>query len=98
MVANNDYLYKPSIRFNGCGLLAEDNNYDDPDNDLGYIIPSKEFDSFEEFNNHLKVSYYKDYDIIVLDGDTNICFDKSYYLGIYPIGLVIIFILFLYFL
>ena len=35
-------LNGPSTRFDGCGLLADDNNFSDYDaNGFGYIIPSK---------------------------------------------------------
>jgi len=47
---------------------------------LGYIIPSKVFNSFEEFINTLKIPYYDDYTIQVVDGDEKTYFDKSYYL------------------
>ena len=59
---------------------------------MGYIIPSKVFNSFEEFINTLKIPYYDDYTIQVVDGDEKTCFDKSYYLKIYPFELIIFFI------
>ena len=65
---------------------------------MGYIIPSKVFNSFEEFINTLKIPYYDDYTIQVVDGDEKTCFDKSYYLKIYPIGIIIIFSIILIFL
>ena len=42
----------PSTRFDGCGLLADDNNFSDNDaNGFGYIIPSKVFNNFDQFIN-----------------------------------------------
>ena len=65
---------------------------------MGYIIPSKVFNSFEEFINTLKIPYYDGYTIQVVDGDEKTCFDKSDYLKIYPIGIIIIFSIILIFL
>lgn len=83
-VDNDADLNKPSTRFDGCGLLAEENNFaelleseGDEDEDINYIIPSKEFASFSEFINALKIPYYKDYTIEVVDGDENSCFNSN---------------------
>ena len=70
-------LNEPSTRFDGCGLLADDNNFSDLSND-GYIIPSKVFDNFEAFINQLKIPYYDSavYTIkVVEDGDN--CFNRN---------------------
>ena len=89
-VDNDDDLNKPSTRFDGCGLLAEDNGFGDLDEDkVGYIIPSKKFNNFVDFIEALGIPYYEDYTVTLVDGDQTICFDKSYYLKIYPIGIII---------
>ena len=75
----------PSTRFDGCGLLADDNNFtgEDPDG-FGYIIPSKVFNNFDQFINKLQIPYYdtKDDDnnniytiVVVEDGDN--CFNNN---------------------
>ena len=71
-------LDQPSTRFDGCGLLSEENNFHDLDtDDFGYIIPSKVFTNFEEFINALQIPYYDDgYTIIVVD-DGNNCFNNN---------------------
>ena len=75
----------PSTRFDGCGLLADDNNFSDDDtNGFGYIIPSKVFNNFDQFINKLQIPYYdtKDDDnnniytiVVVEDGDN--CFNNN---------------------
>ena len=75
----------PSTRFDGCGLLADDNNFSDVDvNGFGYIIPSKVFNNFDQFINKLQIPYYdtKDNDnnniytiVVVEDGDN--CFNNN---------------------
>ena len=66
----------PSTRFDGCGLLAEENNFEEEDdNDFGYIIPSKVFSTFEAFINKLGIPYYDDYTITVVDDGDN-CFNN----------------------
>ena len=72
-------LNEPSTRFDGCGLLSEDNNFSKNDEDeFGYIIPSKVFSNFEEFINALKIPYYEEYKITYVD-DGDDCFnDKNY--------------------
>ena len=80
-VEKDEDLDKPSTRFDMCGLLAEENNFEDVDgDDFGYIIPSKEFNSFEEFINKLKIPYYEDLEIVVVDGDANTCFDLAQFI------------------
>ena len=75
----------PSTRFDGCGLLADNNNFSDDDtNGFGYIIPSKVFNNFDQFINKLQIPYYdtKDSDnnniytiVVVEDGDN--CFNNN---------------------
>ena len=75
----------PSTRFDGCGLLADDNNFSDNDaNGFGYIIPSKVFNNFDQFINKLQIPYYDAKDInnnniytivVVEDGDN--CFNNN---------------------
>ena len=71
-------LDQPSTRFDGCGLLADDNNFQTLDTELlGYIIPSKIFNNFEDFINELKIPYYDaGYTIKVVD-DGNNCFNNN---------------------
>ena len=71
-------LNQPSTRFDGCGLLSEDNNFQGFDSeDFGYIIPSKVFTTFENFINNLKIPYYEDgYTIKVVDDGDN-CFNNN---------------------
>ena len=72
-------LDKPSTRFDGCGLLAKDNNFEGFDQDLlGYIIPSKVFNDFEHFINALQIPYYDDsiFTIKVVE-DGNNCFNNN---------------------
>ena len=86
-------LNEPSTRFDGCGLLADDNNFSDEDEEeLGYIIPSKVFENFLDFINVLKIPYYEDYNITYVD-DGDDCFnDKNYIKDNIFIVLMIIFI------
>ena len=91
-------LDKESTRFDGCGLLAdEENSFSDHAED-GYIIPSKEFSNFEDFINTMKIPYYDDYNVILVDGDKNTCFDKSLFLQLnlleYIIWILLVFIFF----
>lgn len=74
-----DGLQKPSTRFDGCGLLAEDNSFEDlSENGLGYIIPSKVFNSFEEFINNLTIPYYDNFSVVIdKSNDINTCFNYS---------------------
>ena len=69
----------PSTRFDGCGLLADNNNFSDNDaNGFGYIIPSKVFNNFVDFINTLGIPYYDSavYTIkVVEDGDN--CFNRN---------------------
>ena len=87
-------LDKTSTRFDGCGLLAEDNNFKEIDEDnqgVGYIFPSKVFANFEEFINKLKIPYYDDYSIeVVNDGED--CFNNY---NIIKVNSIIIFLLIL---
>ena len=83
---SDDDLNKPSTRFDGCGLLAEDNHFSEiAEEDLNYIIPSKEFDNFTDFINTLKLPYYEDYEIEIIDGNENDCFNNNYFIKSYPI-------------
>ena len=80
-----------STRFDGCGLLADDNNFSEKDEEeRGYIIPSKVFNNFDEFINQLKIPYYEDFTITVVnDGDN--CFNKNNFIkASYIIALLII--------
>ena len=71
-------LNKPSKRFDGCGLLSEDNGFSSyADEGLNYIIPSKKFNSFKEFIDALGIPYYDDYTIEIVDGDEETCFNFS---------------------
>ena len=45
--------------------------------DINYIIPSKTFNSFLHFINTLKIPYYKDYTIEIVDGDESNCFNTD---------------------
>ena len=45
--------------------------------DINYIIPSKTFNSFLNFINTLKIPYYKDYTIEIVDGDESNCFNTE---------------------
>ena len=52
-----------------------------------------------DFIEALQIPYYDDYSIELVDGDSSICFDKSYFLKSYPIGIIILYmILILHFL
>ena len=73
-------------------MLADDNNFQDIDvEEFGYIIPSKKFNSFEEFINALQIPYYEDYEIVVVDGDKNSCFDGSSFLKSRKIEIIFLF-------
>ena len=88
-------LDQPSTRFDGCGLLAEENNFKDEDtSDFGYIIPSKVFSTFEAFINKLGIPYYDGYTITVVDDGDN-CFNNQDFIkeNIFAIFLLISFIL-----
>ncbi len=88
-------LDKPSTRFDGCGLLADEEHGFSDYADDGYIIPSKKFGSFEEFINAVGIPYYNDYHIEVVDGDKNTCFDNSKFLKLNLIEYIILFVLIL---
>ena len=91
---SDEDLNKPSTRFDLCGLLAEDNHFSEiAEEDLNYIIPSKEFDNFTDFINTLKLPYYEDYEIEITDGDENDCFNNNYFIKSYPIINIMIIIL-----
>ena len=94
----------PSTRFDGCGLLADNNNFSDDDtNGFGYIIPSKVFNNFDQFINKLQIPYYDTKDIntnnniytivVVEDGDN--CFNNNNWIksNFFVILLLIFFIL-----
>ena len=92
-VANDEDLSKPTSRFDGCGLLAEENHFEEYDEEgFGYIIPSTKFHSFEDFINALKIPYYEDYEIVVVDGDKDTCFDGNSFLKISKIELIFLFL------
>ncbi len=92
-VKNDEDLNKPSTRFDGCGLLAVDNSFTDIDSDqLGFIIPSKAFGSFQDFIEKLGIPYYDGIIIDLEDGDSNNCFDNNNYLEVYPITLILLFL------
>ena len=89
-------LDKPSTRFDGCGLLAEgnENKFVGKDSDdLGYIIPSKVFENFEDFINQMTIPYYDDYEIILVD-DGNNCFNNKNFIknNIFILLLMLIFL------
>ena len=93
----------PSTRFDGCGLLADNNNFSDDDtNGFGYIIPSKVFNNFDQFINKLQIPYYDAKDInnnniytivVVEDGDN--CFNNNNWIksNFFVIFLLMFFIL-----
>ena len=86
-------LNQASTRFDGCGLLAEKNNFEEEDqNKFGYIIPSKVFSNFEDFINKLGIPYYEDYEITVVD-DGDDCFNNSNFIkaNVFAIFFIIIF-------
>ena len=88
---SDEDLYKPSTRFDGCGLLSEDNSFDSIEGaDKGYIIPSKIFKSFEEFINALKIPYYEDYRIVVEDGNEDNCFNRNNFLKLSQIFIILL--------
>ena len=73
----------PSTRFDGCGLLADDNNFSDVDtNGFGYIIPSKVFNNFDQFINKLQIPYYDNniYTIVVVEDGDN-CFNNNHWIN-----------------
>jgi hypothetical protein len=81
--------------------LAEDNNFQDRDeNNVGYVIPSKAFDNFDDFINTLKIPYFDDdldpYTIEVVDGDKTVCFDDNKFLKVYPITIIFLFLELIY--
>ena len=51
------------------------------DEGLNYIIPSKKFNSFEEFIDALGIPYYEDYTIEIVDGDEETCFNFSCFIS-----------------
>ena len=58
---------------------------------MGYIIPSKVFSNFNDFINTLKIPYYGDYTItVVQDGDD--CFNKYNFIKSRNIFVLLIFI------
>ena len=58
--------------------MSEDNGFSSyADEGLNYIIPSKKFNSFEEFIDALGIPYYEDYTIEIVDGDEETCFNFS---------------------
>ena len=94
---NDADLDKPSTRFDGCGLLAEENNFADlleseeeENDDINYIIPSKKFNNFLDFINTLKIPYYKDYTIEVVDGDETTCFNNDNIIKYNPFAKILI--------
>ena len=65
-VTSDEELDQPSQRFDGCGLLASENNFENiTEENFGYIIPSKVFNNFNDFINTLQIPYYEDYEIQV---------------------------------
>ena len=46
-----------------------------------------------DFIDSLGIPYYDGYIVTLVDGDQSTCFDKSYYLKIYPIGIIIFYMI-----
>ena len=46
-----------------------------------------------DFIDALGIPYYDGYIVTLVDGDQSTCFDKSYYLKIYPIGIIIFYMI-----
>lgn len=61
--------------------MSDDNGFSSfADEGLNYIIPSKKFNSFEEFINAIGIPYYEDYTIEIIDGDEETCFNYSFFI------------------
>ena len=58
--------------------------------DINYIIPSKKFDNFSHFINALQIPYYKDYHIVVVDGDETTCFNSDNFIKYNPFTKILI--------
>lgn len=73
-------LEKPTTRFDNCGFKASDalKEYF-KDNLLTYIIPSQKISSFKEFIKAIKIPFFEEYDINLMEEDntTQKCFSSS---------------------
>ena len=90
-------LNKPSTRFDGCGLLAkESNNFASYplSSELNFIIPSKVFNTFEDFINTMKIPYYSHLGVKVdYSDDESNCFSGGKMIGKRAVFTVVLYII-----
>ena len=67
-------LNKTTTIFDNCGFKVE---LFDNLTDKKYIIPSQTFGNFTHFFKEIKIPFYEDYTIEVVDGDEETCYNHS---------------------
>ena len=97
--SNVEELNKKSTIFDNCGFYfentplekyLEDNGYINPNSDhLNYILISNVFTTFEDFVNTIKIPYFSDYKIIIIENNQN-CYNLNNKISINFLFLIII--------
>ena len=97
--SNVEELNKKSTIFDNCGFYFEntplekylkDNGYINPNSDhLNYILISNVFTTFEDFVNTIKIPYFSDYKIIIIENNQN-CYNLNNKISINFLFLIII--------
>ena len=73
-------LNSPSRIFDQCGFKTD---FLEEDADIGnndYIIPSKEFDNFTHFFQYIKIPFYNDYNISIIEEENDLCYQYDKYI------------------
>ena len=100
--SNVEQLNKKSTIFDFCGFYFENTplenyleNYGliNPNSDhLNYILISKVFSTFEDFVNTIKIPYFSDYKIAIIENNQN-CYNSNNKISINFLFLIILFFL-----
>jgi hypothetical protein len=78
----DEELKKSTTIFDNCGFKGDADIFEEISDGRNYIIPSKNenLSSFEDFFNIIKIPFFEEYKLILVDQDeNNNCYNKSFY-------------------
>ena len=73
---DEEILNKKTTIFDNCGFKVELDGLSNLTN-KSYTIPSQTFDNFSHFFHEIKIPFYEDYIIVVVDGNEETCYNHS---------------------
>ena len=77
-----DGLNQPTTVFDNCGFKVDLEDLSNLANGSSYIIPSEVFPSIYAFFDYIKIPFYEDYKIEIVDSNDETCYNYSLYIKI----------------